>query len=50
MEGPRGSRPVIAGRRGRCAEEGDDPDAWARAVRGGVGRARVDESLSGDAG
>ena len=24
MGGPRGSRPVISGRRGRCAEEGDD--------------------------
>ena len=41
MGGPRGSRPVIAGRRGRCAEEGDDPDAWARAVSGGAGRARL---------
>ena len=25
---------MIAGMRGRCAEEGDDPDAWARAVSG----------------
>ena len=24
MGGPRGLRPVISGRRGRCAEEGDD--------------------------
>ena len=47
MGGPRGLRPVISGRRGRCAEEGDGPGAWARpGSERGTGRGRAARALT----